>query len=180
MFPELDRVLWIDTDTLVRKRIDELYNLDFEGNSFAGVIDFTSNPVERLSIDNYINSGVLMINTGKLKKSGKMEEYWRMVASEDYKGELPDQDALNMVFKGDIKIIEQIWNTFPLIYDEYSSDLIENSHIVHYLSKHKPWKTEDAAYFLAVFECFRSAKVFVNEYWDVSERAVEFVQNNHV
>nr|MCR5421170.1 glycosyltransferase family 8 protein [Lachnospiraceae bacterium] len=160
LFPDLDRVLWMDSDILVRNNIEELYYMDFEGNSYAGVLDYTSNPFERLGISEYINSGILMINIEKLRRTDKMQEYWELVASVDYMGDLPDQDALNIIFKGDIKFISVFWNTFPLNFNDIADVLVENSRIVHYVSDHKPWKTEDSLYFLAMFQVFNTAKVF--------------------
>ncbi len=176
IMPELDRVLWLDADTLVRKSVAELYNIDFDQRSFAGVYDNSSRPQERLGLSFYVNAGILMINAEKLKKTGKMNEYWQLVASDDYKGELPDQDALNIVFKDDIKEIGAIYNTFPLNTDEYADFLIENAVIIHFVSKYKPWNTEDVQYFDECFQKYRTAAVFVPEYWDVCSKAVAFIE----
>ena len=176
ILPGLDRVMWLDADILVRRNIEDLYNVDFEGRSFAGVFDNSSNPVERLGLRDYINAGILMINAGKLKSTGKMNEFWNLVASPDYTGELPDQDALNIVFNGDIKIIGDIYNTFPLNPNEYADFLIENTRIVHFLSGYKPWNAGDVEYFNKCFELFRTAEAFVTEYWKICDEAVAFIE----
>ncbi len=176
MFPEYDRVLWLDADILVRGSIKDLYNTDLEDKSFAGVYDITSNPVERLGLHDYINSGVLVINLKKLRETGKMAEFWEMIASPGYTAELPDQDALNIVFEQDIKILDIIWNTFLFIPEEYADYLIDRSVIIHFISKYKPWKVEDTEYFCKVFEHFRAAEVFVKEYWDVCGKAVKYIE----
>lgn len=176
IMPDLDRALWLDADVLIRKSVEELYNVDFDGKSFAGVYDNSSNPQERLGITDYINAGILVINVRKLHETGKMEEFWRLVASPDYKGELPDQDALNIVFENDIKKIGAIFNTFPINPNEYADYLINNTVIVHFVSKHKPWNTEDVEYFNSCFSFYRTSEVFVSEYWNVCDRAVAFIE----
>lgn len=176
LLPGTDRVLWLDADILVRKSLEELYNMDFEGRSFAAVFDNTSNPKDRLGISDYYNSGILMINTKKLAKTRKMKEFWKLVASPDYKGELPDQDALNIVFKDDIKEIDARFNTFPLNPEEYADYYMENAVIVHYVSEHKPWNTDDVEYFNECFKHFRTAGAFVPEYWDACDKAVAFIE----
>ena len=176
VLPELDRVLWLDADILVRGSIKELYNTDFEGKSFAGVWDVTSNPLERLGLNDYINAGILLINAEKLKRTGEINKFWELVASPDYAADLPDQDALNIVFNKDIKIIDIIWNTFLYVPEEHADNLIENSIIIHYISKYKPWNVEDTEYFVKVFEHYRAAEAFVKEYWDICDKAVRFIE----
>ncbi len=176
LLPEADRVLWLDADILVRKSVEELYNIDFGGRSFAAVYDNTSEPEKRLGISDYYNSGILMINTKKLRETGKMKEFWELVASPEYKGELPDQDALNIVFKDDIKETDGRFNTFPLNPEQYADYLIANAVIIHYVSEHKPWNTEDVEYFKECFEVYRTSEVFVTEYWDACAKAVSLVE----
>lgn len=176
ILPELNRALWLDADILVRGSVEKLYNIDFEGRSFAGVRDVTSNPEERLGISDYVNAGILMINAGKLKETGRMDEFWDMVASPEYAAELPDQDALNIIFRDDIKIIDIIWNTFLYVPEEHADLLIDRSVIIHYISKYKPWRVEDTEYFTKVFEHYRAAEVFVKEYWDICDKAVRFIE----
>lgn len=176
LLPDADRVLWLDADILVRKSVEELYNIDLEGKSFAAVYDNTSKPDERLGIPDYYNSGILMINTKKLRETGKMTEYWNLVASDDYKGELPDQDALNIIFMDDIKEIDGRFNTFPLNPEQYADYLIENAVIIHFVSRHKPWNTEDVDYFNESFRVYRTSEVFVTEYWDACDKAVAFIE----
>ena len=176
ILPELDRVLWLDADIMVRAGIEELYNVDFEGRSYAGVWDNSSNPEERLGIKDYINAGILMINTEKIKRTEKINEFWNLVASPDYEGELPDQDALNIVFRDDIKLIDDIYNVFPLNPNELADYVIASAVIVHFVSGHKPWKAEDVEYFNIASERYRTAKVFVQEYRLACDKAVAFVE----
>ncbi len=176
MLPDADRVLWLDSDVLVRKSVRELYELDMQGKSFAGVYDDTSRPFERLGINGYINSGVLLFDLARLRSTGMMQKYWDLVASDDYIGELPDQDALNIVFDNEIMLLDIKYNSFPLTSNEAADYLIENAVIVHFISKHKPWNTQEVEYFNMCFEKYRTAEAFVTEYWSVCDRAVAFVE----
>ncbi len=177
LLPDADRALWLDSDVLVRKSIADLYNTDLEGKSFAGVYDTTSKPLERIGIKYYINSGVLLFDLKKLRGTQMMDKYWDLVASPDYKPDLPDQDALNIVFEGDIKLLDVKYNSFPLTDNKHADHLIGNSAIVHFISKYKPWNKEDVEYFVGCFEKYRTAEQFVTEYWDVCDKAVAFIEN---
>ena len=63
---DIDRVLYLDADTLVINKLDELYNMDFEGNYFIAATHVRKmlhkfNEI-RLGIEKdepYINTGVL-------------------------------------------------------------------------------------------------------------------------
>ena len=176
LLPDADRVMWLDADIHVRGSVEELYNIDFAGKSFAAVYDKTSDPERRLGISDYYNSGILMINTEKLRETGKMNDFWELVASADYKGELQDQDALNIVFKDDIREADGRFNTFPLNPEQYAEYLIDNAVIIHYVSEHKPWNADDVEYFNQCFKIYRTSEVFVTEYWDTCDKAVAFVE----
>ena len=176
ILPELDRVLWLDADTLVRKSIEELYNIDFEGKSYAGVFDNSSNPEERVGIRDYINAGILMINAKKLKETKKIKEFWDLVASPEYVGDLPDQDALNIVFKNDIKLIDDRYNVFPLNPNDLADRLIIDTVIVHFVSGHKPWNAQDVEYFEIASERYLTARVFVSEYREMCNKAIALVE----
>lgn len=176
IFPTKDRVLWLDSDILVRGSIDELYYCDIEEHSFAAAVDNSSDPVNRLGLNNYVNAGILLINNKRLREKQEMNRYWALIANEDYKGELPDQDALNIVFEDDIKRISNIWNIAPFFEDENLDYYICNSVIIHYMSSHKPWKVDEVEYFGNLFDDYPSAGVFIPEYWDCMEKAIMAIE----
>ena len=73
---ELDRILYIDPDTLILNSISDLYNMDLDCFCFAGA-SHTFGVVEdinhiRLGMpegSRYINAGVLMMNLDELRRS---------------------------------------------------------------------------------------------------------------
>ena len=119
------------------------------------------------------------MNLQKLRDTGKMEEFWELVASDDYKGELPDQDALNIVFRNDIKIINNKWNAFPMCLfssDEVFRSYIDEAAIVHFVSSVKPWREEDLEVLSSYYNRFPSLEIFVNEYLVACDEAVSYVE----
>jgi len=92
---DLDKVLFLDCDTIVEHDISELWDLDMDGYYYAGVkqpghstVDFT-----------YINTGVLMCNLKKLR-DGKEDELIKMLNTKEYG--FPDQDVINERCQGHI------------------------------------------------------------------------------
>lgn len=103
-FPDLDRILWLDVDTVVQKNIDELWDLDMHGLYFAGVVE----PQKSRSIKPYINAGVMMLNLQKLRED-HMDDIL-IKALNDKKYTFPDQDCINELCQRKILLISSTYN----------------------------------------------------------------------
>ena len=72
IFPELDRVLYLDPDTIVLDQIDDLYFIDMKDNLIAGVIEnlpYYQREVVGLGInDAYINGGMVLCDLKKWRE----------------------------------------------------------------------------------------------------------------
>ena len=95
MIPQIpDKILYLDTDIICRKNWNGLYDTDISDFETAGVPDrygrwFFSNPLKH----NYLNSGVLLLNMKKIRKSGLFLKCRSLCR--DKKMFMPDQTALN-------------------------------------------------------------------------------------
>ena len=67
LFPDVDRILSLDHDTIIRKPIDDLWNIDLSDNYFAAVEEkqITNRPHP------YYNFGVVMHNLAKLRADAR-------------------------------------------------------------------------------------------------------------
>lgn len=173
----VDKMLWIDADTYIRLSIDEIFNEDLGDKTFAAVLDPTSDPIGRLGIVDYVNTGVILMNAKKIRDNHMMGKFWNLVENENYHEAIPDQDAFNMVFGNEIKTISSIWNMFPFYYNINIEYYLDNSVIVHFISKIKPWNMENVGYYQKSFDRFPTAKKFVTEYWQCMEKAVTQLEN---
>jgi UDP-glucose:(glucosyl)LPS alpha-1,3-glucosyltransferase/UDP-glucose:(galactosyl)LPS alpha-1,2-glucosyltransferase len=121
VFPEVrGRILYLDCDTLITNDLSSLYGVDFEGNALAGALDVSWMRYQKkqtLGVGTYINSGVLLINIPVFTATHREEALMRV--NEQYGGVLThyDQDYLNLVFKGHIKIMPYQMNC--LVYRPY-------------------------------------------------------------
>ena len=89
-----DRILYLDADVLARGDFEDLYNTDMSDAEIAGVPDrygkwFFGNILKH----DYLNSGVLLMNTAQIRKSGLFEKC--RIMCRDKKMFMPDQTALN-------------------------------------------------------------------------------------
>lgn len=157
---EMDRILHIDVDTLITGNLDEFYNSDFDNNYLAACEDFSNNEIERREkkikrnlpeYAVYVNSGVVLFNLKKLRQDGFSFEMFRSIPTRfpNLLFEFPDQDLINYVFAGRIKIEDNmIYNYSPSFFqDDYPDKfydtkeaLLKNTCIVHMATSDKPWK----------------------------------------
>ena len=135
LFPQYDVVLSLDNDVIVNKDISELWDIDLTDYYYAGVAEVT-----RMSSPDdipYINSGVLLMNLGKLRAFG-MDDV--LISALDTKRwDCPEQDAINYYCKGHML---RISNTYNAIHWEQLTGEIEDEKITHYAGvrywKHYP------------------------------------------
>lgn len=160
----LKQIIYIDCDTIIKKNIQQLQNIELDGLIFAGVKDCISSVYTRnIGIDKdfaYINAGLLIINLEALRKvniSKKIDDYLKEYNSlVNY----ADQDILNGIFHKQIKILPPQYNVMTIAvayrYDEikalrrpmnyYTREEIEkaitNPAIIHYTTNMtiiRPW-----------------------------------------
>ena len=157
LFPEVDRMIYLDCDMIVRRSLSELWNSDLEGKAIGVSPDSTELPgsrqfgPDRLGIDNiYFNAGMILMDLKQIRQNRLFEKATEWLYNNPEKILLVDQDALNIVFKNDKKILPRIWNSPPNYYRYYFRDYyknepdfeesLENPAIVHYLgSSLRPW-----------------------------------------
>jgi lipopolysaccharide biosynthesis glycosyltransferase len=153
---EVDRILYLDADTLVINKLHSLYNMDFENNYFIatthiGKVLKRINNI-RLDLDKedkYINTGVMLMNIKELRKIDIEKEISKFLEKNNLLL-LPDQDIISQVFGKKIKLVdaniynfgEKEWNKYNIKNLNNPIDLKwirKNTVIIHYYGKNKPW-----------------------------------------
>lgn len=164
---DINRALYLDPDLLVLKSVKDLYEIDFENKHFAASIHAfpgvqelnklrlgASNASSELLIkkedliENYFNSGILMMNFERLREDDRLDDIMKYADEASLLGSLmPDQDLLNYVFKDSIKEIDEIKYNFDArrflsyhaIYDIDAEYVAKNTVIMHFCGSRKPW-----------------------------------------
>ena len=86
-----DKILYLDTDTVILGDISELYGLDIDNYEYAASRDYFGKFFFGL---NYINSGVLLLNMKKIRENGLFEN--ATLLCRERKIFLSDQSSINM------------------------------------------------------------------------------------
>lgn len=121
ILPEyVTKVLYIDCDTLVTGSLYALFNTDMEQCTVAAVLDklLPCGVKESLGISEdkpYINSGVLLIDLIKWRDKKVGENCIKFLRENAEANNIPDQNAINYVLKGDIKLISLRYNVDGLM-----------------------------------------------------------------
>ena len=153
---EVDRILYLDPDIVVINPLDEFYNLDFKGKIVAGaphtygvveMVNFRRLGMTRHRHEHYINAGVLLIDVNAWRKKITTEEIIKFVDSNFKRLKLCDQDAINILFRKDILYVdEKKYNLDEKTFAHHiwclrmnHKWLVENTVIVHFNGKKKPW-----------------------------------------
>jgi lipopolysaccharide biosynthesis glycosyltransferase len=108
-----DKILYLDTDTIISNNIEELYNTDILNFLVGGVPDTgikeeIKESIESGKKDKYINSGVLLINLKKWKEENLTSILIEEINKKEYP--YPDQTVLNMICKNKILLLNNIYN----------------------------------------------------------------------
>lgn len=164
---DVDRVLYLDSDTVIEGDLTELWNIDFKGNYIAGVDDCLSRRYAKL-VDlqkngTYCNSGMLLMNLKKWREDNIKQTFIDYIYEKKGYFVFNEQSILNHIFAGRILILPPEYNTvtivFALEYDEmhilrmprrysYSEEQYLNARkspkIVHYtglfMIPYRPWE----------------------------------------
>ena len=145
LFPEYDKILYLDCDIVVLGDISELYFTDLEGNNIAGVIEYNilHSPVfslytkEAVGVDSkyYINSGIMLMDLAKLREDKVEKQFIDLINTYNFDVIDPDQAYINFLCKGKIKYLPFSWNRTAVPNEE-----CDCPKIIHYALGLKPWQ----------------------------------------
>ena len=104
----VDKVLLVESDTLVLGDISELYNMDISDVYLAAADDMQSKWFKkRLGMKSqsvYFNSGILLINLLKMRQDNASDALDRIIQSGKHKYFYEVQDELNVFCEGSVKV----------------------------------------------------------------------------
>ena len=151
LFKDYDKVLYLDADIVIVDDVANLYNLEMGDNLLAGTTDgvvrlvdeFKDYVVDAVGVDkweDYINSGVLVMNTKGLREAKIEEKFLYLLTKYNFDTVAPDQDYLNALCKNRITHFEKYWDFMPNVDADYRD---EDLHLIHYNMFQKPWNYPD-------------------------------------
>ena len=121
LFYDLERIIYLDADTLIFKDLYEMYNLPFNGNYVLGYPFHDSNKIDKYVNRSvyYINGGVILFNNKLIRKDNKDLELIRFTMDKNRELWFLEQDSINVIFFEKIGIL-------PLKYGIYMYGTVDS------------------------------------------------------
>lgn len=153
LYPQYDKVLYLDSDIIVLEDIANLYNTDI-GNNLVGAIpddiiqngkvfqEYVEKVVGVASYKKYFNAGIIIMNLNELRKFKFEEKFLYLLATIKF-SVAQDQDYLNRICKGRVTYIENSWNVMPAPGRNKKNEELK---LIHYNLTYKPWHLDNVSY----------------------------------
>ena len=138
------RAIYIDSDVLVRTRLDALFAAELDGKPLGARVETPRPEVtraiaqHRLQDETYFNSGVLVFDLTNPELSAALDGAVAAIADETVTLLFHDQCALNLGFRERFARLSTEWNT-PVSEATQAEDVPSEAAILHYLDRPKPW-----------------------------------------
>lgn len=183
-----DKMLYIDSDTIIRADLTKLYNTDISDYYLAAVMKMEPDYNEFDEPTYFYNCGVLLLNLKKFRERN-ISNFLIMAKNEDEQKDYQTQRVFNEVITRDeMKVLSPIYNDIERWNDEYIKNynyfktyfpyslkyptikqLDKNAVIVHYAGSNKPWKNDNVKY---ADEWWKYARL-VNPIWQIENKVYE-------
>ncbi len=147
MFPQYDKAIYIDSDTIVQGDISALFETDI-GDFYLGAcheqamvqVDVYGTYAEKVvgvNRNNFFNAGVMLLNTKQFREREVLKKFIHHLGEYEFIV-TQDEDYLNLICKDRVFWLDQKWNTELPETFKYDYD-VRTAFILHYIMTNKPW-----------------------------------------
>lgn len=160
---DVDRVLSLDSDTLVMDSLEELYNVEFTQEEYvAGVFDCVGAVIQRDVLHanddlDYCNAGMFLIDLKKWRQEQVGQSLLHAVL-ENADGRhimyFLEQDLMNLVFYKHLKLVHPRYNVLTSIYYFDYEEVIRMKHPASYYPKEMVEEAKKKPALLHATTCF--------------------------
>ena len=145
MYPELDKALYIDSDTIINGDVAPLYETELgtnlvgacheqamvQVNEYGEYVEY----VLGISRYNYFNAGVMVINCKLFREETILDKFIDLLGTYSFIV-TQDEDYLNVICEDRTLFVDQCWNCEA----QFNVPVEEKDYkIIHYIMVAKPW-----------------------------------------
>jgi len=159
----VDRVLSLDSDTLVMNSLKEMYNTDLGENYVAGVYDCVGEAIQKKVLQavdelQYCNAGMFLVDLNAWRREKLGDKLLEAVlnTTQQNKGKMYflEQDLMNLVFEGHLKLLHPRYNLLTSIYLFDYSEVLKMKRPVRYYTKELVKEAKEIPALLHATTCF--------------------------
>lgn len=143
LLPNVDRVIYFDCDIVINGSLQELFEADLGTCPIAGVKDLNKKMLKKNPT--YVNAGMLVMDIKNMREQNTESEFLSWTREHINTIKVGDQEIINEVLKGRIKIVDDTWNVQSSNFTNRSS-YTKNPKVIHYVARKKPWHWASFSY----------------------------------
>ncbi len=157
LLPDLNKLIWLDGDTLIFEDLEQMLNIDMDNFYYKGFLDNNVDGLEEFGIkdDHYICAGVLLVNLEKLRQDDVEPKFEKFISENNDRLQQHDQTVINAVCYKNIGVLPAKYGVFNFSNEKTAKDYanilkatnkytekemekaFKQPAILHYVSK--PW-----------------------------------------
>lgn len=131
IFKKYEKIIFTDIDLIFQGDIKDLYNIDLEGHPIGACTDlimmaflnmpqnnhseYCKNVLGLKNLEDYVNAGVILLDINKFTRNNYTQKL--LAIADGFHFKMVEQDVLNKFFEGNIKFLNQNWNT-PILTEQ--------------------------------------------------------------
>jgi len=175
LYPQYNKAIYLDSDIVLLTDVAELYMQDIGDNLVGAVADdiiqqnevfqeYVEKVVGVASYKTYFNAGMLIMNLDELRKTDFQGKFLYLLETVKY-SVVQDQDYLNRICKGRVKLLDKSWNVMPNATKDINEADIK---LIHYNYQYKPWHYDNIPYAKYFWDLAKKTE-FYNKLVEVKE-----------
>ncbi len=151
MFPQYKKGLYLDCDIIITRDVADMYNTVMGNNLLCAMSEEVMTDIDvfgqyseivlGVPRNEYFNAGILVMNLSEMRRMHIEKTFAQLLSKKTY-SVAQDQDYLNVICHGRVKMLDTLWNKTPMPY----SDKNIIPYIAHYKINFKPWKYDGIVY----------------------------------
>ena len=172
LYPQYNKAIYLDSDIVLLTDVAELYMQDNLVGAVADDIiqqnevfqEYVEKVVGVASYKTYFNAGMLIMNLDELRKTDFQGKFLYLLETVKY-SVVQDQDYLNRICKGRVKLLDKSWNVMPNATKDINEADIK---LIHYNYQYKPWHYDNIPYAKYFWDLAKKTE-FYNKLAEVKE-----------
>lgn len=175
LLPDIDKIIWLDGDTLTFGDLGEMYGLDMEGCYYRGFLDAPAGNYFAEKYGRYICSGVMLINLDELRKNKMVSKFEEYIKNNNDSLVKHDQDVINYTCCEKIKPLPPKFGMFNHWHDAESSKSYADELIADEDCKYSREDMAEGFNNLTVLHCVWKPwnsldHAFADKWWDYAKK----------